>query len=98
MKNETIYYSVGALLYCPANRKTIADSIINEKLGKHYSLALCLEDTINDNFVEEAENDLVDSLFKVHKATLEKKFYLPMIFIRVRNPEQIIKLFNVYTE
>lgn len=94
MKNETIYYSVGALLYCPANRKTIADLIINEKLGKHYSLALCLEDTINDNFVEEAENDLVDSLFKVHKATLEKKFYLPKIFIRVRNPEQIIKLFN----
>lgn len=55
MKNDMIYYSVGALLYCPANKKTIADSVIHEKFGTKYSLALCLEDTINDNYVTEAE-------------------------------------------
>ena len=49
LKNDMIYYSVGALLYCPANKKTIADSVIHEKFGTKYSLALCLEDTINDN-------------------------------------------------
>ena len=32
MKNDIIYYSVGALLYCPANKKTIADSVIHENL------------------------------------------------------------------
>ena len=31
MKNESVYYSVGALLYCPANKKSLAESIINEK-------------------------------------------------------------------
>ena len=27
MKNSSIYYSVGPLLYCPANRDTIAASL-----------------------------------------------------------------------
>ena len=48
MKNNLLYYSVGPLLYCPGNKATIAQSIINEKFGRQFSLALCLEDTIND--------------------------------------------------
>lgn len=55
MKNAVKYYSVGALLYCPANRAGIAESIINQKFGDKFSLALCLEDTIGDDCVEEAE-------------------------------------------
>ena len=31
MKNSPLYYSVGPLLYCPANHTDIADSIIQEK-------------------------------------------------------------------
>ena len=58
MKNSSLYYSVGALLYCPAVNGSIADSIINERFGKNYSLALCLEDTINDSFVEKAQEIL----------------------------------------
>lgn len=98
MKNNYIYYSVGALLYCPANRKTIADSIINEKLGKKFSLALCLEDTINDNFVAEAEKDLINSIQTIYEALSHKTFYLPKIFIRVRNPEQILRLYSSFKE
>ena len=48
MNNSLLYYSVGALLYCPANKKTIVDSIINNRFGTKYSLALCLEDTIRE--------------------------------------------------
>ena len=51
MKNAVKYYSVGALLYCPANRAGIAESIINQKFGDKFSLALCLEDTIGDDCV-----------------------------------------------
>ena len=40
MKNDILYYSVGALLYCPANKTDIADSIINEKFGQKFSLSL----------------------------------------------------------
>ena len=66
MKNNVLYYSVGALLYCPANKASVADSIINGKLGSKFSLALCLEDTINDDFVEEAEQVLISSINKIY--------------------------------
>lgn len=92
MKNQIIYYSVGPLLYCPANKRTISQSVIQEKFGDHFSLALCLEDTINDNFVAEAEQDLLHALREIYAAHQEKSFFLPKIFIRVRNPEQITML------
>ena len=85
MKNNSLYYSVGALLYCPANRKTIADSIINEDFGTNFSLALCLEDTINDNYVTEAEHILINSLEKIYRHSESDTSYIPTIFIRVRN-------------
>lgn len=92
MKNDILYYSVGALLYCPANKKSIADSIINESFGTKFSLALCLEDTINDDFVAEAEQDLIESINKIYISYQKNTFYLPKIFIRVRVPEQIVRL------
>lgn len=92
MKNSTIYYSVGALLYCPANNKSIVDSIVNEKFGKQFSLAICLEDTIGDIHVEEAEHILISSLNKILAESNNSKFYIPKIFVRVRNSKQIIRL------
>jgi citrate lyase beta subunit len=91
-----MYYSVGALLYCPANQKNIVDSIISEKLGTKFSLALCLEDTINDNFVEEAEKILAESLYQIYINYQTQPFYLPKIFVRVRNSEQIIRLTKTF--
>ncbi|MDE5778676.1 MAG: HpcH/HpaI aldolase/citrate lyase family protein [Lachnospiraceae bacterium] len=96
MKNSILYYSVGALLYCPANKRTIADSIINEKFGNKFSLALCLEDTINDDFVVEAEQDLIASINQIFISFQKQPFYLPKIFIRVRNPEQIGRLTKAF--
>lgn len=98
LKDQSIYYSVGPLLYCPANKSTIARSIIQEKFGRQFSLALCLEDTINDNFVAEAEQDLLRSLREIYTAHQEKDFFLPKIFIRVRNPEQIAALVSALKE
>ena len=92
MKNNVLYYSIGALLYCPANKESIADSIINEKFGTKFSLALCLEDTINDNYVAEAEQVLITSLNRIFTQYQINPFYLPKIFIRVRDPEQINRL------
>ena len=40
MKNSVIYYSIGALLYSPANNEGIVNSITSEKFGNKYSLAL----------------------------------------------------------
>ncbi len=92
MKDNILYYSVGALLYCPAYKKNIADAVTREEFGTKYSLALCLEDTVNDRFVEEAEQILIDSIRQIHNARKIHPFYLPKIFIRVRSPRQIAKL------
>ena len=99
MKNSLIYYSVGALLYCPANHKTIATSIIKQRFGTKYSLALCLEDTIQDHCVKDAEQKLIATLHTIMQAKEEKKesasdFFLPKLFIRVRCPEQIHALYE----
>ena len=94
IKDTEIKYSVGALMYTPASNKKIADAVIGEKYGKQYSLALCLEDTIADDCVEEAEKQLVYSLQEIYKRKEDRGFYLPKIFIRVRRPEQIVRLFD----
>ena len=94
MKNDSLYYSVGALLYCPANNESIVNSIISQKFGDRFSLALCLEDTIHDDFVFKAEEILVNSLNKIYEARQTSDFFIPKIFIRVRNPEQIVRLYD----
>ncbi len=92
MKDDKIYYSVGALLYCPANNESIVRSLTKEKFGKKYSLALCLEDTINDDFVEEAELIMINSLKKIYDFKKENDIFLPKIFIRVRRSVQIPRI------
>lgn len=94
MDTSLLPYGVGPLLYCPAAYTTVANSISKEKFGKSYSLALCLEDTIEDNHVTEAENQLIRSLNDLLEAREKSDFYIPKLFIRVRKPEQIFSLFT----
>ena len=95
MKNSALYYGVGPLLYCPANKESIADSLIKETFGRHFSLALCLEDTIGDGFVSDAENILAHSLQKLQTALEKHSFFLPKIFVRVRNAGQMKRVLNL---
>jgi citrate lyase beta subunit len=93
MRDKAIYYSVGALMYCPANNKHIVDKLESNYFGEKFSLAFCLEDTINDDKVEEAEQILVNNIIELWKDWVSGvKFYLPKIFIRVRRPDQISDL------
>lgn len=98
MNNSLLYYSVGALLYCPANRKNIADSIVKQRFGTKYSLALCLEDTIRDDSVAEAEHILVQTLRQLDRQSVQNDFYVPKIFVRVRNARQIGRLHRAFGE
>ena len=98
MNNSLLYYSVGALLYSPANRKNIADSIVKQRFGTKYSLALCLEDTIRDDSVAEAEHILVQTLRQLDQQSMQNDFYVPKIFVRVRNARQIGRLHKAFGE
>ncbi len=91
-------YEVGALLYCPALNAKLADAVIQNRFGKQYSLAICLEDTVSDESVKDAEWQLKETLKKIYLAKRNKKceeFYLPKIFIRVRGPEQLERIYEM---
>lgn len=94
IEHNELKYSVGALLYTPALNKKIADAIIAEKFNRPYSLALCLEDTIDDGSLEFAEKQVSITLKKLLKASKDRNFYMPMIFIRVRSSEQLLRLWK----
>lgn len=98
IENIELKYKVGALLYSPALNRKVADSIIAEKFNRPYSLALCLEDTIADGSVKFAEKQLGITLKKLLEASSNRKFYIPMIFIRVRSSEQLIRLWKELAE
>ncbi len=98
MKDSVLYYSVGPLLYCPADHQGIVSSLMRERFGKNFSLAMCLEDTIADGYVEEAEKQLVLSVKTLYGALKETPFFMPKLFIRVRRAEQIEKLMQTTEE
>ena len=87
-------YKVGPLLYCPATNTGIYHSLICEKFGTGFSLAFCLEDTIADRHVEMAEQLLVQTIQKLYSYRQEHDFFLPKIFIRIRNAGQIQRLYQ----
>lgn len=91
-------YDVGALMYCPAHAHgTIADTLMREQYPKPFSLAFCLEDTVPDAVVKDAEQELFQILQQISRNITEKSFYLPSIFIRVRTPRQLRELAALYS-
>jgi len=92
MKNDKMYYGIGPLMYTPAYNEKISQNLINQKFGVNYSLSFCLEDTVNDNFVKQAELQLIKSVSDIYDAKQKSDFSLPKLFIRVREPNQIIEL------
>ncbi|MNI13240.1 hypothetical protein D3C73_664560 [compost metagenome] len=76
----------------PATRPTIADDIIRNKPEGMVSLVLDLEDAVGDNQVAQAEASLLQqmNLLASYKQTgLLQQDQLPLIFIRVRQVEQL---------
>ncbi|MCR5718594.1 MAG: HpcH/HpaI aldolase/citrate lyase family protein [Oscillospiraceae bacterium] len=87
-------YSVGALLYSPALNAKLADSILQGKFGDKYSVALCLEDTIAGDMVQTAEAQTAETVRRLYEASQTRDITLPKFFIRVREPEQMPRIYE----
>jgi len=88
-------HALGAMLYMPGTRESIASDIISRKNIGLASTVFCLEDSIGDSQVLFAENNIAQQVKKIHKGLGDQEIEeadLPLIFIRVRNPEQILRL------
>ncbi len=88
-------YSVGALMYTPATNGSVANNLYNNKFIGLNSLVLCLEDSILDYSVSLAEEQLMKSLFKIYEyVSCGKLENIPLIFVRVRNAQQMKNIFE----
>ncbi|RCX17598.1 citrate lyase beta subunit [Anaerobacterium chartisolvens] len=94
---DVLKYAVGALLYTPATHPTIAEDICMQKHSALKSVALCLEDAIRDESAAYAEKCLYDTVQRIYSAVFRGLIEIgsiPLIFIRVRHPEQMRRVFE----
>ncbi|MFF0158038.1 HpcH/HpaI aldolase/citrate lyase family protein [Streptomyces sp. NPDC005263] len=78
--------ALGATLYSPATRPRLADDVVKQIDRGVVSMVLCLEDSIGDEDVADAEENLVRQFADLAERGPAD---LPLLFIRVRTPEQI---------
>ncbi|MEU6764804.1 HpcH/HpaI aldolase/citrate lyase family protein [Streptomyces sp. NPDC046853] len=88
--------ALGATLYSPATRPRLADDILKQAGRGVISMVLCLEDSIDDAEVIGAEENLVRQFADLAERDAAGRNgadadgpELPLLFIRVRDPEQI---------
>ncbi|NIY65140.1 HpcH/HpaI aldolase/citrate lyase family protein [Streptomyces malaysiensis] len=89
---RTLAVALGATLYCPATRPRLAEDIVKQAGHGVVSMVLCLEDSIDDAEVPGAEENLVRQLAELSR--FDPGTQLPLLFIRVRTPEQIVDLID----
>lgn len=80
--------ALGATLYSPANRPGLAKGVLNQTERGCISFVLCLEDSVADDDVADAETNLLEALAEL--AAQPGDVTLPLLFIRCRTPEQVL--------
>ncbi|MBS4190929.1 HpcH/HpaI aldolase/citrate lyase family protein [Bacillus sp. FJAT-49705] len=94
---EILSYALGATLYMPATRPNIHQDLLSKKHSGLTSMVICLEDAIGDEEVERAESLLAAELYNI-KEDMEKGLLnendLPLLFIRIRDYDQLVRLKN----
>lgn len=84
--------SIGAALYMPATRPTIAENIAFGKIEGLVSAILDLEDAVGENEVHAAEESLIHQVSKLAtflELGILNKENLPLLFVRVRSANQL---------
>ncbi|MEV7119956.1 HpcH/HpaI aldolase/citrate lyase family protein [Kitasatospora griseola] len=90
---DVLATALGATLYSPATRPTLARDIRRQAARGVISMVLCLEDAIADHEVDDAEHNLVAQLTELAgPEDQDAAAELPLLFVRVRFPEQITDL------
>ncbi|WP_225638290.1 HpcH/HpaI aldolase/citrate lyase family protein [Streptomyces solaniscabiei] len=79
--------ALGATLYSPATRPKLADDVLKQGARGVVSMVLCLEDSIDDADVAAGEENLVRQFTDL--ANLPVDADVPLLFVRVRTPDQI---------
>ncbi|RFA16952.1 hypothetical protein B7R22_01195 [Subtercola boreus] len=91
--------ALGATLYVPGDRPEIARDVTKQAARGCISMVLCLEDSIADSSVAFAEANVAGAIQSLWERPLGDKRpgdgepgELPLLFIRVRTPEQMLRM------
>ncbi|MDQ6739697.1 MAG: HpcH/HpaI aldolase/citrate lyase family protein [Actinomycetota bacterium] len=93
---ELLAAALGGTLYSPADRPQLAHDIAKQAARGCLSMVLCLEDSIADSAVDAAETNVVQTLEYFYEqdapADGTSEGDIPMLFVRVRSPEQMLRI------
>lgn len=92
---ELLAYAVGAALYMPATRTSVPNDILKLRSAGLVTVIMDLEDAIGDAEVEHAEESLLKHLIYLAAYAENERDggdSLPLLFVRVRHPEQLRRL------
>jgi citrate lyase beta subunit len=81
--------ALGATLYAPGIRPTLAADVRRQAAAGVTSMVLCLEDSIADGEVPHAEDNVVAALTELADDPPDLGGGPPMLFVRVRSDDQI---------
>ena len=92
---EELSYALGACLYMPGTREDLLkDIILSSNAGAH-TITMCMEDSISSSEVVQAENNVINLFNSINLLSKNNSSFtasLPLLFIRVRNVNQLNKL------
>lgn len=96
-ERETLGLALGAALYTPGSRpgfaaKIMAGSYCSGAFAGLSTLIICLEDAVADSELAQAESNVVEQLKKLEQATFNPMESGPLLFLRLRNAEQLDKI------
>jgi len=86
---ELLSVALGATLYMPADRPALTADLAKQANAGVTSIVVCLEDSIADERVAEAEQNLVTAFTSLHASDPAE---LPLLFVRVRAVSQLAEL------
>ncbi|MEK5233301.1 HpcH/HpaI aldolase/citrate lyase family protein [Lysinibacillus sp. FSL K6-0232] len=90
--SDILAYALGATLYMPASKPNIVSLIQSQKYKELTSLVIDLEDAVGDAELQACEAKLIDDISELYTLYSDQQLLpqnLPLIFIRVRHPEQL---------
>ena len=85
-----LQFCLGGTLYMPGTRQ-IVDKLLAKALPELKSMVMCFEDAIRAQEIEQAETNVLEQLNRLSHALAQKQITydeVPLVFLRVRNPEQ----------
>lgn len=91
--NDYLPYTVGALLYVPCISENLLSRVLKRSEEGVPSMALCLEDSIHDSALPDAQRNLKNTL-----AVLKDKSNICKLFVRVRNYEHLLHIHSYLEE